>query len=146
MSGLKPNETIYIETTEGNYTLTLGYDSKNSSRAIIGIGFPQEEGGNLVKIIKKFVAKKDSFTYYAPRGELSVFVYNLLLWVLLINISVMLINMLPFGIFDGGRFFYLSVLGITKSKKKALKGFKIANTFILLILIALMVVWLFRAF
>jgi len=61
-------------------------------------------------------------TYYEPSlGELGVFVYNLLWWLVLISLSVALVNMLPMGIFDGGRFFYLTVLGITKNEKLSQK-------------------------
>jgi membrane-associated protease RseP (regulator of RpoE activity) len=146
MSPLKPYENISLETSEKNYTLELIADPNNSSRAVIGIGFPEEEqkSGAFASLVKKFVTKKDAFTNYAPISALSIFVYNLLLWIVLINVSVMFVNMLPFSIFDGGRFFYLFLFSLTKSKKKAMKGFKIANMLILLILIALMAVWFFR--
>ena len=148
LAKFKPGDEILLETSEGNYTFNLGADPKNSTRAVIGIGFPKQEGkrGIIASAIQKFMAKRDTFTYYAPISSLSIFIYNLILWIVLINFSVMLVNMLPFTIFDGGRFFYLTILGITKSKKKALKGFKIANTFILLILIALMLVWFLKSF
>jgi membrane-associated protease RseP (regulator of RpoE activity) len=145
MSGFKPGENITLETSENNYTFSLAKDPANSSRAVMGIGFPQEEKRGLIaRIISSLILKTDKYTYYKPIGEFSVFIYNLLLWIVLINISVMLVNMLPFSIFDGGRFFYLSVLGLTGSKKKSAKWFKIANTFILLILIAMMLVWVIR--
>ena len=147
MANFKPNDEISVKTSAGNYTFNLGADPKNSSRAVIGIGFPKETNKGIVSgIVKKFMAKRDTFTAYAPVNSFSIFVYNLLLWIVLINFSVMLVNMLPFAIFDGGRFFYLTVLGITKSKKNAMRGFKIANTFILLVLIVLMLVWFLRAF
>ena len=59
----------------------------------------------------------------------------------LINISVALVNMLPMGIFDGGRFFYLSVLAITKNKKIAERSFKGATWLILFIFLILMLYW-----
>ncbi len=39
--------------------------------------------------------------------------------------SIALVNMLPVGIFDGGRFFYLTILAITKKEKIAKKAFSI---------------------
>lgn len=147
LAGLNPEDDIKLETSEGVYEFKLAEDPNNSSRGIVGIGFPQNTKRSLlVGIIQKFVAKRDTFTYYAPKSEFAIFIYNLLLWIVLINLSVMLVNMLPFGIFDGGRFFYLTVLGITRSKKKAIRGFKLAHNFILLLLVALMVVWMIRAF
>jgi membrane-associated protease RseP (regulator of RpoE activity) len=145
LAGLNPGTDIKLETSEGVYEFKLAADPANSSRGIIGIGFPQNAKQSLlVGVIQKFMAKRSLFTYYAPKSELAIFVYNLLLWIVLINLSVMLVNMLPFGIFDGGRFFYLTILGITGSKKKSIKWFKIAHNFILLLLIALMVIWTIR--
>jgi membrane-associated protease RseP (regulator of RpoE activity) len=146
MAKLKPGQEISLQTSDKNYTLELGSDPANSSRAVLGVGFLNVKRSPLISIIQKFMMKKDSFTSYSPKNDASILVYNLLLWIMLINVSVMLVNMLPFSIFDGGRFFYLTILGITGSKKTAVKGFKVANTFILLILIALMLVWLLRMF
>ena len=147
MAKTSPEQEINLKTSEGDYNFELASDPKNSSRAVIGIGFPQDaKRSPLASTIQKFMTKRNLFTYYESIGPFSIFVYNLLLWIVLINVSVMLVNMLPFGIFDGGKFFYLTILGLTKSKKKAAKGFKIANMFILLVLITLMAVWLVRSF
>ena len=54
--------------------------------------------------------------------------------------------MIPVGIFDGGRFWYLTVLAITKNKKIAEKAFKASTWFILLLVAILMIVWLFNRF
>jgi membrane-associated protease RseP (regulator of RpoE activity) len=54
---------------------------------------------------------------------------------------VALINMLPMGIFDGGRFFYLTILSIFKDKKKAEKAFKGVTYFFLFLLLVMMVFW-----
>jgi len=64
----------------------------------------------------------------------------------LISISVAFVNMLPVGIFDGGRFFYLTILGITKNKKKAEKTFRFVTKFFLFLLLLLMVFWVVRVF
>jgi membrane-associated protease RseP (regulator of RpoE activity) len=49
--------------------------------------------------------------------------------------------MLPMGIFDGGRFFYLTILSLTKSKKKAELWFKISTNFLLGLFVLLMILW-----
>jgi hypothetical protein len=49
--------------------------------------------------------------------------------------------MLPMGIFDGGKFFYLTIFLLTKSKKKAELWFKIATNFLLFLFLLLMVFW-----
>ena len=142
-----------IRTTSGNYSIILAENPENSSKVYLGIGFAQTETSRLVEWFTSFslFKKKAQFVYYAPKydafyGDLTIFIYNLLLWVLLINVSVMFVNMLPMGIFDGGKFFYLTVFALTKSKRKAMKGFKIAGSIILFILLLLMVIWFFKAF
>ena len=57
-------------------------------------------------------------------GDSGIFIYDLLWWLIIISISVALVNMLPVGIFDGGRFFYITVLAMTKKEKVAKKSFK----------------------
>jgi membrane-associated protease RseP (regulator of RpoE activity) len=49
--------------------------------------------------------------------------------------------MLPVGIFDGGRFFYLTIWGITKNEKLARNLFKFTTYFILFLLLILMLKW-----
>ena len=49
--------------------------------------------------------------------------------------------MLPVGIFDGGRFFYLAVLGLTKSKEIAKKSFAIITYIFLALVAVIMVFW-----
>jgi len=150
LNQLSPGQNITIRTTTANYNITLASDANNQSRAYLGVGLLISKS-RLAKIIKFFSPNRDDSTYYAPRysGEYSkliIFIYNLLFWLIVINLSVMLVNMLPFGIFDGGRFFYLTILGLTKSKRIAEKCFAIMNSIILLLLIAMMAVWFFRLF
>ena len=75
-----------------------------------------------------------------------LYLYNLLWWVMMINLFVALFNMLPLGILDGGRFFYLAVFGLTKSKKVAEKSSKLATKLIALIFLLMMVFWFISLF
>jgi len=85
---------------------------------------------------------KDPHVYYKPKsGEWSIFVYNLLWWLVIISISMALINMLPVGIFDGGRFFYLTVLALTKNKKIAKQSFMLLTKFFIFLFFLLIVFW-----
>jgi membrane-associated protease RseP (regulator of RpoE activity) len=148
LNKLKPGDMITLTTTAANYNLTLGKSPLNESKAYIGVGIIQPKS-KLAWLTDFILIKNDFSTYYEPisHGEMArlvIFVYNLLFWIVIINISIMIVNMLPFGIFDGGRFFYLTVLGITSSRKAAEKCFKIMHSFILLLLIAMMVIWTFR--
>ena len=67
-------------------------------------------------------------------------------WIFLINLAVGFFNMLPFTILDGGRFFYLTVLGITKNEKITRKVYKGVGWMILALLILMMAVWFIRLF
>ena len=86
---------------------------------------------------------KDRSTYYAPTwdGELVYFIYHLLWWVMIINLLVALFNMLPVGMLDGGKFFYLAILGVTRSKKVARFAGKLMAYAILAVFVLLMFFW-----
>lgn len=123
-------------------TLVLEEHPDVPGTAWLGIGFvSQERAGILGKIIDN-ISFKEPHVYYEPKvGGLSVFIYNLLWWIVIISISVALINMLPVGIFDGGRFFYLTVLALTKSEKTAKKLFVFSTRFFIFILLLLLIFW-----
>lgn len=124
------------------YEIELGKNPYNEERWI-GIEFSEQKSSGVVgKVYSWLGSFKDSHTYYEPKYDgWSEFVYNLLWWLVLISLSVALVNMLPVGIFDGGRFFYLTVLGITKSKKIAEKSFAFMTYLFLFLLLLVMLVW-----
>jgi membrane-associated protease RseP (regulator of RpoE activity) len=133
----KINSTIIT-----NYNITLGKDPTNSTKAWIGVGYAEvKSSGVFRQIIDGLSSFKKKYIYYQPRSETWLFVYNLIWWLVLISISVALMNMLPMGIFDGGRFFYLTIFSLTKSKKKAELWFKISTNFLLFLFLLLMVFW-----
>ena len=86
-----------------------------------------------------------SIAYYKPNFEFALFIYNLLWWIILISFSVALINMLPIGIFDGGRFFFLAIAAITGNEKFAKKAF-VYLTYLFLLLLAVIMFFWFRSF
>ncbi len=123
--------------------ITLGRNPDNPNFSWLGIEFyPAQDQG----IIAQFYSTLSSFdrnhVYYASQiGDLGIFIYDLLWWLVIISISVALINMLPMGIFDGGRFFYITVLAITKKEKVAKWAFKIATWFFIFLLFLVMFFW-----
>jgi len=142
-----PGKNISIKTKTKNetleYTITLEKNPENESLAWLGIGIEEYKiSGITEKIFNILSFFKISSIYYEPRWEFSWFVYNLLWWIILINISVALVNMLPVGIFDGGRFFYLTVLGITKNEKIAKRTFSALTWLFILILLIIMISWI----
>ncbi len=142
----KPGDKIVITTLEDDfnkdYELTLGENPTNKSLPYLGIGFLNSDSsgviGNIVKAITSF---KDSNVYYKPKFGAAEFIYDLLWWLVLISFSVALVNMLPVGIFDGGRFFYLALFGITKNKELSRKIFQIVTYIFLALLAVIMIFW-----
>lgn len=146
ISSYSPGEIIVLNTIVNGeiktYELTLGENPENSEKPYVGIGYAtQKRQGIFGKVVEALSSFKKQHIYYEPKFESAEFFYDLLWWLILISISVALVNMLPMGIFDGGRFFYLTILSLTKSERKAEKWFKISTNFFLLLLILLMVLW-----
>jgi len=147
---LSPGQEILIETTKQNYSLELAEHPLNKSKAFLGVSFFESPKNILGKIVS-FFSIREKFIYYEPKvdginGQFIKFVYNLLYWIVLISFGVMLINMLPFGIFDGGRFFFLTMLAITKSESKAMSIFKATSFALLALFLLIMLVWMIKAF
>ncbi|MDP1695586.1 MAG: site-2 protease family protein [archaeon] len=141
-----PGDSVEIKTiskTEEIKFYNITFDEKDG-KAFLGIGvIPIERkgfSGWIYSIITK--VKEPSVYYQSSLDNLGIFIYDLLWWLVLINFSVALFNMIPMGMFDGGRFFYLTVLGLTGSKKIAETAFKISTWAILLIVFLLMFKWL----
>ncbi len=133
--------TILSDGIQAKQSITL---ADKEGKAYLGVGFvePKREGlgGFLFSMIKRV---KDPLTYYESiyNGDFAQFIYDLLWWIVIINILVALFNMLPLSILDGGRFFYLTIWAVTANEKIGKKAFVFATWFILAILILMMVKW-----
>ncbi len=148
LEGKSPGDQIVIKTLvdgeEMNYELILDEHPLHKGGAYLGVGSAGPVSGGFKKVLSIFVNFKNPSTYYEPswNGEIVNFIYNLLWWVAIINFFVALFNMLPVGILDGGRFFYLTVRGITKSEKIGKRAFKIMTWLILLLFISMILSWI----
>ncbi len=144
LSEHKPNDSILIKTRHNGgvleYEIVMGEDPNQKGRAVLGIG------NNLLdmQVENTFAFFKEPFTKYNAKSELVSFLYYLVFWIFLLNLVVAFFNMLPFAIMDGGRFFYLTIWGITKSEKAAKFLCKWVGILILFAVVLLMVVWFFR--
>ena len=134
-------EIIEIETTEGIYEITLEENPEKKGSPYLGIGFMDQGRTGVIGKVVDSLSPKTSHVNYEPNFGMSEFIYKLIWWIVLISLSVALVNMLPVGIFDGGRFFYLTILSITKNKKIAENFFKVSTYFFLFLLLILMVFW-----
>ena len=142
----KPGDKITITALSGDayldYKITLGNSPQNSSQPYLGIGFlNQQNSGILGNIINTISSFKNPNTYYISNFGAAEFIYNLLWWLVLICFSVALVNMLPVGIFDGGRFFYLTMLAITKNEKVSKKIFGAVTYLFLFLVLVIMIFW-----
>jgi len=126
------------------------YDVKlqeRDGRTILGVGnYPVSEKGLIGLVYGKTFAKiKDQTIFYESKiKEVGWFIYYLLWWTIVINLLVAFFNMLPLGILDGGRFFYLTIWGITGSEKIGKKAFVLVTWVLLALLVLMMVKWAFK--
>jgi len=141
----EPGDTISIKSIEDDEVVYYDIElAEKDGEPYLGIGIRSRATRGILGWLFEIISKvKDPFVYYEPiwNGNFAWFVYNLLWWLVLINISVALVNMLPVGIFDGGRFFYLTVWGITGSEKFGRRAFSFATWAIILFLVWLMFRW-----
>jgi membrane-associated protease RseP (regulator of RpoE activity) len=141
-----PGDNITITTKdnkgkEQHFHIVL---AEREGKPYLGIGFIPLQTRGIRGFVYTFITSvRDPLVYYESRiGEMGTFIYDLLWWIIVINISVALCNMLPVGIFDGGRFFYLTVWSITGSKKAGERAFKASTWIILALIILLTVKWI----
>jgi membrane-associated protease RseP (regulator of RpoE activity) len=126
-----------------NRTITLGQDPTNSSSSWLGVAFAPTQNIGILNQLFTLSLNRDNVYYASQIGDFGIFVYDLFWWLIIMSISVAFINMLPMGIFDGGRFFYITVLAITKKEKVAKWAFKIATWLFLFLLFVVMFFWVF---
>jgi membrane-associated protease RseP (regulator of RpoE activity) len=148
LNNKNPGEIVSIKANyEGeilNFEFKLDEHPQNGSKAYLGIrSYRPENKGMVSKFISYLMKFKDPSTKYVPKwdGDFVIFIYDLLWWTAIINLLVALFNMLPLSILDGGRFFYLTILSLTKSDRAAKNAFKLMTYFILLIFALMMLFW-----
>lgn len=143
----QPGDEITITTVQGDaYVDQRLVLAERDNLPFIGIGVNKAEQRGLRGMIAEAIyAIKDPFTYYEPvwGGDFAWFLYYLLWWIVMINLLVALFNMLPLGMLDGGRFFYLTIWGLTGKEKWGRRAFKWASAFFLALLALMMVRWVF---
>lgn len=139
-----PNDTINIKALYNgefeDYEIVL---SEREGKAYLGINSFSSQKKGLMIYINYLTPKLNNYltgVYYESKiGDFGIFIFNLLWWIVILNILVALFNMLPAGIFDGGRFFMISVWAITGKKQIGEKAFKWATTLVGLLFLALMI-------
>jgi membrane-associated protease RseP (regulator of RpoE activity) len=152
ISKYQPGDKIIVKTQKegksNTFNITL---EEKDGKTYLGIArFPVERQGIVSKLSFFLYGALDPLKYnayvkgidYQPLGgDFILFIYNLLWWIVLVNLSVALFNMVPAGMFDGGRFFMITIWGITGNKKLAEKSFKWATWVFLGLLALMMLKW-----
>lgn len=148
-----PFDNVTIKTKFENsvlsYHLQLSESPIDKNKAFLGISSMSFNRLSFRSIAYRFLNFfEDPSTALEPKfnSNLIIFIKNLLWWIILINILVALFNMLPLGIFDGGRVFYLTALAVLKKERKARLVFKIITFLIIFLFILLMMIWLGTSF
>ncbi len=144
----EPGDNINIITlNEKNKTrkeqiITL---ADNEGKAFLGIGTNFRKPSGIFRIYYSTVAKiKNPFVYYESKlGDLGMFIYYILWWILFISLGVAFFNMLPVSILDGGRFFAITIWAITKRNKLGEYALKMSTLIFLALLAALTFRWIF---
>jgi membrane-associated protease RseP (regulator of RpoE activity) len=152
--GLKPGDQLILKTVvedgrEYYYGITLAEhpgDNETGFLGIVGGGLDPKAGLGEFSIYSLLLYLKGSAVDYQPVYSFFGFMFNLLWWIVIINFLVALFNMLPLGILDGGQFFYVSLLGITKSDKFSKGAYKFITWLIAYSFLVLMLVWAWRVF
>ncbi len=122
--------------------IILGEHPENSSQAFLGFNTYSRPDNFMLSMMFAYRLQD----IYETANEFNWFVYYLFWWIIVINLLVALFNMLPLGILDGGRFFYLGIWAITKNEKIGKKLFVFATYFLLFLLAVMMSKWIFRFF
>jgi hypothetical protein len=146
MMAYNPGDKIIISTilneSKKDYEIILKENPENKTEPWLGITVGEIQQKPTAELFSKLTGFKGTHVEYVPKlGEFSNFIYNLFWWATIICFSVALVNMLPVGLFDGGRFFYLTILAITKSEKAAKKTFSVLTYLFLFLIALLMVLW-----
>jgi len=151
MESRNPGDAVRFvtESVDGinEYDVVLGEHPEIAGRAYLGVGHNvASPRGFIQKFLAKLMSFKGSSTYYKTTwdGDFVFFIYHLLWWIMVINLLVALFNMMPLGMLDGGRFFYLAVLGIFGSEKVAKGAYKVATYLILFMFVLMMFFWFIR--
>lgn len=145
-----PGDSVKVETTiteNGKVIETKEYEinltANKEGGAALGIVFLSSSEKSVMKFAYDVFTKvKNPFIEYESKiGDFGWFVYYLLWWIVVLNFLVALFNMLPLGILDGGKFFYLTVWIVTGREKAGKWAYKIITWLILLLFLVMMIRW-----
>jgi membrane-associated protease RseP (regulator of RpoE activity) len=104
LGGKKPGETIELETNKGTYDVKLGESPESPGKAYLGV----------IGVKTASELKNPSMSWLFT---LLVIIGSAIMWTYIISLGIGIANLLPIGPIDGGRMFYLMLLGVLPEKK-----------------------------
>jgi hypothetical protein len=148
LDSYSPKDKITLYTRVGSninsYDITLDKHPLNEEEPFLGVDYISPRPKNMIgTVLFSIMNFKDLSSDYQPKFFASIFIYDLIWWLMIINFLVALFNMLPLGILDGGRFYYLTLEKILGGKIATL-FVSWTNRLIFGGLILIMLVWIFR--
>ncbi|MBI2508287.1 site-2 protease family protein [Candidatus Woesearchaeota archaeon] len=118
LSGIKPGDTLQLETDKRVYNLEAG---ENNGKGYLGLSFSPE---------RQYIDNKSGFF-----GKFISWTALLFFWIFAANLGVGLFNLLPMGPLDGGKMFYLLCLKVFKKENIAKKIWISASLFCLMLIV-----------
>tara|TARA_Y100000034_G_C6845607_1_gene383048 strand:+ start:19 stop:597 length:579 start_codon:yes stop_codon:yes gene_type:complete len=133
LNNTSPYEKVEIETNQGLFYITLG-EHPEEDRGYMGVQFLPS-------------CRPENYVGCSTAGtKILGWIYGLVAWLFITNLLVGLINLLPLGIVDGGRMFYLAMLILTRSEKVAKRLFGAVSIILLIMLLFFLLPALFNYF
>lgn len=123
MKNTRPDQVIILQTNTSQYTVTLG-GSPDGKTGYLGIYVTED-----TRFTDEF---KASYGAFVPAIQ---WFNGLLLWLVMLNVAIGLINLIPLGPVDGGRML-LVVLRKKFKEEVAMKWFKYISAITLIVLLA----------
>lgn len=117
----RPGDKILFTTEESNYTITLGANPENDSKAYLGVSLTQSSD------LKPGVVQK--YGTFLPSSIL--WIAGLFYWLYVLNLGVGLFNLAPLGPIDGGRMLKVATEKIFRNKARGDKAWKYVSMFFL---------------
>jgi membrane-associated protease RseP (regulator of RpoE activity) len=120
----KPNKMVKLVTNKGDFEFKAKEHPDDSSKGYIGVA-----DFSLSLVVK------EKFSAFGQLPWFAIWFNKLIVWLFIINLGVGLFNLLPLGIVDGGRMYYLLALAVVKNEKIAKKLWTTVSLFILFLIL-----------
>jgi len=134
LDGTIPHQTIEVVTDKGSYPVTLTEHPENNAIGYMGL-----------REIELSCSPQSYEGCSNVKSKSLGWVFMLLYWLFIINLGVGLFNLLPLGILDGGKMFYLAAFHFTKSETISKRIYKYMNIFLIMLLLTLILPQLYDA-